>query len=388
MQEYLAYRGGPFFNLQRRLGLIWEASLNAGRRALIFVGIAWLVPLVLTLPGSMGPEELPFGNSYLTDIGAWGKYVIAIAAFLLSEKQVEERLRLSLRQFLAAPLLDPSAFPAAAGLIDQALNRRDSRVAEWLFVLLGYLAAAWSLGHLFRLDHTSWAVVHGVDGNHITLAGWWTTLVSLPLFWFLMLRGLWRHLVWAMLLRAFAGLRLRLVASHPDSHGGLGFLADYPNAYAVFVLGVSAAAAAAFAKHLSGQALIPSTLTTGMMVWLAFVVALFAFSLSAFRKPLRELKEASLMACSTQATQYQRKLEKKMLGRNTVADNPDEFDPAAEPQDPGKLFESARKLSPTLTSRSSIVPLAAAALLPYALVGFSQIPFKEVLSIVKKLILI
>jgi hypothetical protein len=35
--------------LQRRLGLLEERSLHAGRRAAIFVGIAWLIPLVLSL---------------------------------------------------------------------------------------------------------------------------------------------------------------------------------------------------------------------------------------------------------------------------------------------------------------------------------------------------
>jgi hypothetical protein len=41
------------------------------------------------------------------------------------------------------------------------------------------------------------------------------------LFWFLLLRWLWRHAVWGLLLRDLARLELRLVATHPDGAGGL-----------------------------------------------------------------------------------------------------------------------------------------------------------------------
>ena len=43
--EYLASHGGPFFELQRRLGVLREDALLAGRRAAIFVALAWGVPL-------------------------------------------------------------------------------------------------------------------------------------------------------------------------------------------------------------------------------------------------------------------------------------------------------------------------------------------------------
>jgi hypothetical protein len=39
--EFLIVRGGPFYDLQVRLGLLREQALHAGRRAAILVGIAW-----------------------------------------------------------------------------------------------------------------------------------------------------------------------------------------------------------------------------------------------------------------------------------------------------------------------------------------------------------
>ena len=51
--DYLAYQGGPFYELQERMGLLKKDALNAPRRALIYIAIAWLVPLILALPGSL-----------------------------------------------------------------------------------------------------------------------------------------------------------------------------------------------------------------------------------------------------------------------------------------------------------------------------------------------
>ena len=126
--DYLAYRGGPFFELQKRLGLLRRDALNARRRALIYVAIAWLVPLLLALPDSL--RLRPFGMTYVTDVGLWGRFVLAIGAVVLAEEQVEERLRVKLQHFKAAPLITPESMPAAARAVNRALQLRNSRVAE------------------------------------------------------------------------------------------------------------------------------------------------------------------------------------------------------------------------------------------------------------------
>ena len=65
-----------------------------------------------------------------------------------------------------------------------------------------------------------------------------------------MFRGLWRYIVWALLLWRIASLELRLVATHPDGKAGLGFLAEYPNAYSMFVFGISSSVAITVVRHV------------------------------------------------------------------------------------------------------------------------------------------
>lgn len=300
--EYLASHGGPFFELQARLKLLRANALQSGKRALLFVALAWGVPFLLGLPESLSLDHSQ--GAYLTDPGVWAKFFIAIAAFVLAEQQVERGLRTKLGQFARAPLIAPTAMPAAAQTISTALKQRDSRLAELVCLAFAAMAALLSFLNFHTSDVSSWAVAHSAEGNRITAAGWWSICVSLPFFVFLFLRGVWRHFVWARLLRKIAGLELRLVAAHPDSKGGLGFLSQYPNAYMFFVFGMSAAIAAAVMKHLLQETLSMTTFSMIMGGWLAIVIAFFAYPLSAFSKPLARLRENGLLMLGVQATRF------------------------------------------------------------------------------------
>ncbi|MBB3315178.1 hypothetical protein FHT77_001020 [Rhizobium sp. BK181] len=384
--QFLASHGGPFFELQRRLKLVHERNLHTGRRILVFVAIAWAVPLLLTLPTLA--SETPTLKAYLTDPGPWARFFVGIAAFLAAEQAVEAGLRRKLGQFLRAPLITPTSQGAALVALNRALGRRDSALAELVCLALAAVSAVLAFATFKQLPSTSWATTVTGDAHHLTMAGWWCVVVSIPLFIFLLVRGIWRHLVWAELLRSIARLDLRLVSTHPDGKGGLAFLGEYPNAYVLFVFGISCGMAAAVAKHQMQADLSATTLTTIMAAWLLVVLAFFAYPLSAFSKPLTQLKDKTLLTLSARATTQQRAAERKSIGANVVAPDADEAEQAIEPVDLTKQYEQTRKLSSMLVNRSTLLPVAAAALLPFAIAGATKLPYKEVFSVLKKLLLI
>ncbi len=152
---------------------------------------------------------------------------------MLSEQQIEYGLNGKLGQLVRAPIIAPDCFEAAASAVVRALRLRDSRAAEIICLGLAIVGTVVWLTRLTASRHSSWAVEIAGDSAHVTLAGWWSVICSAPLFYFLLFRGLWRYIVWAMLLWRIASLKLRLVATHPDGKGGLAFLAEYPNAYQI-----------------------------------------------------------------------------------------------------------------------------------------------------------
>jgi hypothetical protein len=385
--EFLIARGGPFYDLQQRLGLLRQHAFHAGRRAVILIAVAWGVPLLLSaLVGqAVGP---PAGRPFLLDLGAWARFFIAIGIFVLMERLVEERLRAHLRQLARAPLIAPGALPAAAEAVARALRRRDLRLAEMVCVVVAYAITLGGVWLLLDADASSWLVTVGPEGARLTAAGWWCVLVSSPLFWFLLLRWLWRHAVWGLLLRDLARLELRLVATHPDGAGGLAFIGQYPNAFAAFVFALSCVLGAAIARTLLQGDLTTAAYGQLMAAWLVVVIILFGAPLLAFSAPLRRLKEATLLTASSVATRRERAAERELLGSNMSAADDAEATASGEVPDPSKLYGTARKLSTLLISRAAIVPVAAAALLPLVAAGATQLPVRELLKIARGLLLL
>jgi hypothetical protein len=125
-----------------------------------------------------------------------------------------------------------------------------------------------------------------------------------------------------------------------------------------------------------------------MAAWLVVVIILFGAPLLAFTKPLKRLKEATVLAASAVATRRERASERALLGSNMAAAADAEAAAAADIPDASKLYAAARKLSTYLISRAAIVPVGAAALLPLVAAGATQLPFRELLKIARGLLLL
>ncbi len=346
------------------------------------------MPLILSLVAgrAFGPAD---SHPYLLDFGALARFFVAVGLFVLAEQQVESGLRGKLGQLVRAPILAPGSLrKGRPRRREGAEDCRDSGVAEIVCLVLAIVLDGGGLGRLLGADGSSWAVQVADGAAYPTLAGWWSVVVSLPLFYFLLLRGLWRYLIWAWLLWRIASLELRLVATHPDGKAGLGFLAEYPNAYSMFVFGMSSAMAITVVRHVFETNI--SSVTFGYIItaWLAIVFAIFVAPLLAFSKPLGELKRKSEEILAAQATRYHRAAERALIGRNIVANDPSEVDPERAAGDPSAQYGVARKLSVFLMSRSAVAPLAGAALVPFAIAGATKLPYKEVFALVKKLLVL
>lgn len=384
--EFRAAHGAPLYELQKRLGILHENALRAGSRAAITVAVVWGVPFVLSLFAgrAFGPWA---EGSYLTDLSAWAKYVIAVSVFILAEPQIEKKLDYVLTHMARAPLLAPESVDDAARAVNVALIRRDSGAAEIVCLVLALLITG--IRYVIASPGASnWAFTVTDSGTGITLAGWWSLLVSQTIFLFLLLRGLWRHIVWSFLMRALAGLKLRLVVTHPDGRGGLTFVGRYPNAYAMFIFGVSCVIGAALARQFAIGRIEATAYSTVLSLWLAFVLVMFAFPLSAFSRPLAKLKQDALDAYSAQGTRFQRNAERNVIGFNVVADSADEAAGEVSGSDPGKSYDQAKKLSTLVFDRSALLPVCAAALLPLGAAALVTLPYKEILSLLKKLLLL
>jgi hypothetical protein len=228
----------------------------------------------------------------------------------------------------------------------------------------------------------------GADGTRLSLAAWWGLIVSAPIFYFLLVRWAWRLIVWGMLLRDLAALNLRLVVTHPDGYGGIGFVGESPNAYTPFIFAISCITGATFAELLLRGVMNATIYVYAMVAWLITIHVLISLPLFAFSNSLSELKRKTLERCGVQATRYQRAAERKVLGQNTWAASDADNAQVDEIPDPSALFIAAKKIPTFLFSRATLLPVSAAALVPLVAAGATYVPFKTLLGILKRVLLL
>lgn len=227
--------GGPLYQLLRRARLTDDALSMVHRRILAGVLITWLPLLLLsTLEGRAwrGSADVPF----LLNFEVHARFLLALPLLILAELVVHMRMRRALVQFLARDLIRESDVPRFNALTASAMRLRNSLAVELSLIVLVY-----GLGIVVRdyvtVNTNTWATAaSAAEFSSRSLAGWWNTLVSVPVFQFLLLRWYFRLFVWTRFLWQLSRIELQLLPTHPDRAGGLGFLANIVYAFAPLLL--------------------------------------------------------------------------------------------------------------------------------------------------------
>ena len=194
-----------------------------------------------------GAVQVPF----LLDVHAHARFLVALPLFIVAELVVHEQMRPAVRQFIERGLVPEAARPKFDAALASALRLRNSVLAELLllaFVCLVGVLVIWRTRA--ALNVTTWYALPADGALHPTLAGWWFMAVSLPLFQFILLRWYFRLFIWTRFLWQVARIDLRLVPTHPDQAGGLGFLSNVVLAFAPLLFGQGALLAGLMAGRI------------------------------------------------------------------------------------------------------------------------------------------
>lgn len=388
---YSFNRHGPFYRLQRWLGLLSETDLAAARRALLFMALAWIPTVLLAVLEGQALNE-QHEHAILFDFSAYA-FALAIVAFVLMEQTSDRRMAWLVSQFAAYGI----APEASRECFTRARHNMARRTGSWLaeaIILAGayFLAYTWIQRGASRIEGGTW-FGQVIDGNlQFTLAGWWLLLVALPLFWFLLGRWLWRFVTWGLLLRDIARCDLRLVATHPDRCGGLAFIGEYPQTYLLFVFSVSLVIAATVLKQViyAGASLL--SFKFALLGLILFLIVAFVLPLLVFTPVLLKPKRQGLSRYGALVSRHHLAFESKWItGEGTSGEAVD--DPLGSPDmsslaDLSASYQIIQEMRPVPVTKQSIVPLVFAALLPFVAVAATQAPFKQILEGIKGLLLL
>jgi hypothetical protein len=222
--------GGPLYQLFRRAHLSGDALELLRRRTLVITIFTWLPLLLLSaIEGHALGGSLKI--SFLRDIQAHVRLLIALPALLVAELVVHIRLDPVVRRFVERNIVVAEDMPKFSASIKSARRVRDSVAVELGLVVLAYTLGLWVWRSQVPLGSATWYAMPDAMHVHLTGAGYWYALVSIPIFQFILLRWYIRLVLWFWLLWKISRLNLHLTAAHPDRAGGIGFLGASSDAF-------------------------------------------------------------------------------------------------------------------------------------------------------------
>jgi len=237
--DFSLTHGGPFHELMRKLGLVRCDQYDFVRQSLLMIAIGWVPLELFTLLEFREPGAPRF--LFWTVISVHVRYLVAIPLFFLAQQLLERTCKSALT-CIGEGVFIRSTRETIVGLARAAERSRSSPTAE-LVLLAAVLAIHASIWYFTGRA----ALVHDYPMPGVPTFGIaWYALISLPLFNFILLRGLRHWFIWTQLLWRLSRLPTRLIPTHPDRSGGIGHLAEPTHGIALMLAAMSCVVAASW----------------------------------------------------------------------------------------------------------------------------------------------
>src|SRR5262245_59313759 len=146
--------------------------------ALLAAVVGWVPLLVLAsvqgLATSANPRE-----SLLLDLSSYGRYVIASPAFVLAGAVYLPYLTAAVRQLVETGIVAEEELPAYRRLVESTRKLLVSHWIEGVLLAIAFFVSI-TIVPIYPTDQSSWFSPIRNGESHLSLAGWWRTLVSQP----------------------------------------------------------------------------------------------------------------------------------------------------------------------------------------------------------------
>jgi hypothetical protein len=376
--EFALGAEGPFYQLQMLLRLMAKERPHTLRRILVAVAITWL-PLALLYwwQGEPGSENVDAGRaaSLFHHIATYARFFVTLPLLIAAENRVRPYLEHALRHAATSGMVLPSQYESFFEMLVSALKWRESKVAEAVILGLAFLVA-YTVVTLAMVEHrASWIYA----GSSLTWAGAWYACVSLPLLQFLIFRWLYRLTIWWKVMHGMARLDLKIFPAHPDRRGGLAFMGDSVQAFAILAFAMSATAAGATADYILNEGLSIGELKGFLAGISIFILFLYIAPLCFFFRPLLRAKDEALLHYEGLAQSFGQAFERKWMHSRPSPPSPEGI---AEPDfmaltQLGILVETVREMKVVPVTKEGVLPLVTAIVLPLVPVLATAVSLQE-----------
>jgi len=366
----------PPLRLQRALRIAPRAGYGAGRRSVLFVLVTWAPVIVWAAArGLLGPEL--WGEHAIRHLGFHVRCLLAIPLLVLSGPLAARMLAAMVANFVHSGLVGQEQRAGFTQALRSVERLRDN-VLIWIGIAVAVVAIAVAGGHQALNedpDAVRWTAAGTADFGAL-----WSVYVSRPVVALLVVAWLWRLFMTWLLLRRIARLGLRLVPSHPDGVGGLGFLEYLPGGFSLVIFAISSVSCATIAHRILEHGARLAQFQGPLIVLAVLLALLFMAPLIAFSKSLRRIRIRARFQYGTLAGLHVRGLHERWIEGTTpeneaVLQAP-EIGPAA---DVATLYQMATKIRPVPIGKATLGIVLVPALLPMLLVASLEVSLLDML---------
>jgi hypothetical protein len=380
------FQSGPPLRLKQLLGFVKTGGASIARRAMMAVLISW-VPLALMAAVRVFILREDEGRSFPSDVGVHARFLVAAPALILAEPDCLRRLERVVRHFRDSGLVTNTDRPRYDAAVTSSYKLLHSAVAEILIVVLAYaLVAAFAL-NIMPSRFPLWRFSSVSGSYHLSPAGWWHVLVSVPLLNVLFLGWVWRLLLWTRFLWLMTRLDLRLISSHPDGVGGLKFVSTSLRGFRLIGFALGSIAAGMVAGQAIRLGTSPLEFQNLAIAVVAFTLLLSAGPLFVFVKKLRGLKSRGTYAYGLLASDVGRLFEQKWLERERGVEGSLEVPDFSATTDLYQVAGNVYQMRDLPFGLKNLMPIVVATMLPFIPVALMAVPAKKVLQLLEKLLL-
>jgi len=373
---FVLAHGGLTNRIAQRLGLLQPPISRRYLRALVLILITWL-PLLL-LSGFSGHI---LGNTVaiamIRDPEVNCRFLLALPFLDLAEVILVISLSAQISQFSTTGIVPQQERSRFDALLSRIQRWHSTVVSEIVLMLLAIACSLFARLYLMRDSVSSWERYLG----NLTPAGWWHMLVSLPVLYFFLLRGLWIFLLWMVFLYRVSRLNLALTPTHPDKAGGLGFLGWGLASFAPTVFGYSTVISAGFAYEIYHKGESLQTLKFHLIIFILLVTAIVHLPVLAFSGRLSRARFAGLLEFGALAWRHDRAFDEKWIHQ-----------PQSKNQSPlgsmdvqslanmAMAYEHIQEMHLIPWDRLAVLVLLLSAAVPLVPLVGTEIPFTEIFS--------
>lgn len=368
--------GGPLYRLGCRLGLVRDET-NTTALGLVLGVVPWIVLAALALAEGVGATLFSMGA-----IGAHARLLVAIPLYFVCETVIDPRFGSFVSGIVRSQIVSPSALPALESEVARIVRWRDSWLPEAILlvavVILGLAAPQTNL--MAQLPGN----LGGSSPSGVSAETWssqWYWFGCMTLFRFLLMRWLWRLAMWCFFLWRLARLDLRLLPTHPDHAGGLGYLDLVHTEFVPLIFAISAVQSATFAQDIASGRMTLEATYPGIVLMLLVDAVLFVAPLCTFSRKLWNCQVKGRSDYGALAERYVKAFEEKWLNPDAVPDEP--LLGSADIQslaDLGVTADRVQDLRLVPASTTMLVSMAVAALVPLLPLALFKYPVAELLS--------